>query len=330
MLIGKFKTNHPFLYAVLLLLAILLWMDGFIFYRDTPTLFEETAPLYSLLGAFFSYYPFLGITASFLFMIIQAFLFNKVITEKNLVDRNSQLPALLFMVLMSSSFSLFGIHPVWFANLFLILALDKIFDVFTEEEVYLEIFNVGFLVSFASLFYLPALFFILLLVASLLIYFFVNIRALLASIMGLITPYIFVVLYYYWFDMLEEKAAEIVVFAQPLDLLSFQPEPFAWVSIIIFGFVGLVSVFKIYFGTLPDKPVRIRRRYKLLLVYLIVALLSVAFSGNHIHIHHGVIMVPLAGIIAGFFQENKKMFWSELFFSLILLLILVGKLARLD
>jgi hypothetical protein len=41
-------------------------------------------------------------------------------------------------------------------------------------------------------------------------------------------------------------------------------------------------------------------------------------------------MLPLAAVFAVYFQQSKKLFWNEMLFTLILLLILLGKLARLD
>ncbi len=330
MVIGNFKTNHPFMFALLVIIAVVLWLDGFIFYRQVLVYGQNHAPLYGLMVSFFSQYKFISVLLSFLFMLLQAFMFNKVITDKNLVDRNSKLPALMYIVLMSSSFSLFGMHPVWFANFFLIITLDKIFDVFREEAVFIEIFNVGFFISLASLFYLPALTFIFLIISALIIYFLVNIRGLLASLMGFLLPYLFVILYAYWHDSLDENLSGLLASQIDPVFLSLQIVPYGWVSIVLIGLIGLVSVSRLYLGALRDKPVRIRKRYQVLLVYLIIALVAVIFAGKHVPIHHGIIMLPLAAIIAGFFQENKKATLNEIFFTLLMLLILVGKLARLD
>jgi hypothetical protein len=111
MIIGKFKTNHPFMIGLLLIVAVLLWFDGFVFYRQIDFVVEGSAPLYIILAKFFQTYKWLSITLSFLFMLLQAFMLNRVIADKNLVDRNSWLPALMYIVLMSNSFNLFGLHP---------------------------------------------------------------------------------------------------------------------------------------------------------------------------------------------------------------------------
>ncbi|TVQ11290.1 MAG: hypothetical protein EA361_12820 [Bacteroidetes bacterium] len=318
------------MFALLIIIAVVLWLDAFLLYGQVALPTENNAPLYSLVASVFSNRPFLSVLLSFLFMILQAWMFNRVITGKNLVDRNSMLPALVYIVLMSSSFSLFGLHPVWFANFFLIITLDKMFDVFRDEAVFVEIFNVGFFVSLASLFYFPALIFIFLIISALIIYFLVNIRGIIASLIGLFLPYMFAALYYYWNDI---SIAEVFLAGNiqvDVAFLTRHIIPFGWVSIIVIGLTGLIAVSRLYLGALRDKPVRIRKRYQVLFIYLIIAVVSVLIAGKTINIHHGIIMLPLSAIVAGFFQENKKSLLNEIIFTLLLLLMLVGKLARLD
>ncbi|MFW5724896.1 MAG: DUF6427 family protein [Bacteroidota bacterium] len=330
MIIGKFKNNHPFTLTLLVIVALALWLDGFFLHQHTSLPQANHAPLYTLLVGFFEQNTLLSVVLSFLFMIAQAFMFNAIVTDKNLVERNSKLPALMYIVLMSSSFNLFGMHPVWFANFFMLIALSKMFEVFREEAVFIEIFNVGFFISLASLFYFPALSLILLFIASLIIYYLVNLRALLASLIGLGLPYIFVALYYYWFNRLQEQWDTFARLPFDAGLSSMQFVPFGWVSIIIIGFIGIIAITRLYLGTLRDKPIRIRRRYNVLLVYLLISIASVAFAGKHTIFHHGIIMLPLAGILAGFFQVNNRKMANEILFTILLLLIVVGKLARLD
>jgi hypothetical protein len=330
MLIRKFKSNNPFLFVSLILLAIVLWIDGFLFYEQVSLDYENAAPLYIPIARLFDTYRFWSVLLSFLFLLLQAFMFNRIITDKNLVDRNSHLPGLVYIVLMSNSFTLFGLHPVLFANFFIILALDKIFEVYNEENVYLEVFNVGFLISMASLFYIPVVWYIVLVVSALLIYYLLNPRGILAAIIGFVTPYVFVALYYFWFDRLVEKMDEIWEFHKPLALFSMHFTLFAKLAIAVFGLVSLIAFVRIYLGPSLDKPVRIRNRFHVLLVHFILAAVSVFFASEYLQVHHAMIMLPLAAILAVYFQQSKKVFWNELLFSLLIMVILIGKLVRLD
>ncbi len=329
MIIGKFKTNHPFLFGQLIIIAIIFWLDGFLFFRQTELPGRNAAPLYLMISDLFENYKLISLFFSFFFMLLQAFMFNRLIADKNIVDRNSWLPALIFIVLISSSFNLFGLQPIWFANFFMIIALEKVFEVFDEDTVNIEIFNVGLFISIASLFYFPATLFIILLIAALIIYYQINLRAILASVAGLLLPWIFVILYYYWYDLLGEKLNYLRELRINFDLLSLPITPFGWAAIGVIGLISVIAIVKLYLGTLRDKPIRIRKRLQILLIYLIISILSISFVGTHVKVHHGIIVIPLAGIIAGFFQENRRALLGEILFSLLLLLLLVGKLARI-
>lgn len=329
MIIGKFKTNHPFLFGLLIIIAIVFWLDGFIFFRQTELPDQNAAPLYLLISDLFENHKMISLIFSFFFMLLQAFMFNRVIADKSIVDRNSWLPALIFIVLISSSFNLFGLQPIWFANFFMLIALDKVFEVFNEDSVNIEIFNVGLFISIASLFYFPATLFIILLISALVLYYQLNLRAILASIGGLILPWIFVILYYYWFDLLGEKLVYLQELSINFNLLALPITPFGWASIGVIGLISITAIVRLYLGTLRDKPIRIRKRLQILLIYLVLSIVSIAFVGTHVNVHHGIIVLPLAGIIAGFFQENKRALLGEILFSLLLLLLLVGKLARI-
>lgn len=330
MLIKTFKSNQPSLLLVLIMLALLLWIDAFFLNSQTGIVIAQPAPLYALFAGFFQQYTFISVLTGFLFLLFQAFLLNHIITTQNLVDRNSYLPALIYLVLMSNSFGLLGMHPVMFANFFLILALNKIFQVYNEDDVFVQIYNVGTLVSIASLFYLPALWLLLLMIAALVIYYLVNLRAIMASILGFLTPYLFLALYYYWYDMGSELQALIPAYQLTPDVFSQNLTPYTRVSFAVLSLISIIVILRTYLNPITEKPIRIRKRYHVILAFLLIVLASTLFAGETLSIHHGMIMLPLSIILAGFFQDSKARFWNELFFTLIMLLILIGKLARLD
>ncbi|MFP4289722.1 MAG: hypothetical protein ACLFQS_10735 [Bacteroidales bacterium] len=329
MLIGKFKSNNPLLNIILFLLAILFWIDSFIYFSEVELSGQHQAPLYTFIYRLFSQYPFWNVLLSFFFMLLQAFMFNRVITNKNLVDRNSYLPALVFIVLMSSGFKLVGLQPFWFSNFFLIIALDKIFDDFDEQDTYKEIFNVGLLIGVASLFYYPVLGFFVLIWISLIIYYLVNIKSLLASLMGLVLPYLFVATYYFWFDKLGVEFREWWSFFQslfdnPLLLTTFQ-----WVTFSVVGVTTLIALVVVYGSGLRDKPVRLRKRHRVLLYFFLISLVLMVIYFEDLYVNRGIAGLSLAGVLAVFFQENKKNLWSEFLFTALLILVLVGKLLQL-
>ncbi len=318
------------MFASLLIIAVVLWIDGFFGYKHTHLPLNNSTPVYHFIAVFFNSYKFISVLLSFIFMLIQAFMFNKVIADKNLVDRNSWLPALMYIVLMSSSFNLFGLQPVWFANFFLIIALDKMFEVFMDESANIEIFNIGFFISLASLFYFPGITLLLLLISALVIYYLLKVKEIIASVLGVITPWFFVFVFYFWFDMNDDALQYLNAFTINVGLFKTNIYPFEWAYIWVIGVITIISVVRMYLGLLRDKPIRIRKRLQVLLAYLIIAIISYFFVSAHLPVHHAIVLLPIAAIVSVFFQENKRNIINEIFFTLILLLIIIGKLVRIE
>jgi hypothetical protein len=329
MIISRFKSNHPFMIFTLLILALGLWTDGFLFYSLIAHPTEEIAPLYNLMAGFFNRFAGISVILSFLFLLLQAVMINRIITGKNLVDRNSWLPALMYITLMSSSFSLFGMQPVWFANFFLIIALDRMFEMYNDEVINIEIFNVAFLISLASLFYLPAIFFIFFVFATLILYYLLSVREILAALIGMVLPYLFLAIYYYWTDVLEQKIQQMISINIDISAFYYDLTPYKMVFLSVMGLISLVAVLRVYLGSVPDKPVRIRKRYHVVLANLVIAVLSFSIALQTFEIHYAVVMLPLSAIFAGFFQENKRKMVNEVIFTLLIFIIVLGKVIRL-
>lgn len=329
MLIKQFKTNQPFLYGLLLILAIIFWVDSFIYHDQVVIVADQMAPLFVPFYELLAGYKFWSVFLSFIFMLVQAFMLNSVLTDKNLVDRNSFLPALVFITLMSSDFKLVGIQPFWFSGFFLIIAINKMFDEFDVGDVPIQVFNVGFLISVASLFYYPALVFYALLLISLSIYYQFNIKTFIASLVGLKLPYMFVATWFFWTDQLPLKITEWVSFYGSVFNNEYSFTAFQWITFSVLGLLALVALTMIYGIGLRDKPVRIRKRNRVVLFFFLLSVLITIFYFNFYYVNRGIIYLPFAAVLSVFFQENRRTFWNEFFFSAILILLIVGKLLRL-
>ncbi len=328
MFISAFKTSRVYLPFLIILVAFLLWLDGFWFYHETTVPRDIVAPLYSMILPFFDTYKFLNVLLAFIFLIVQAFMLNHVITSKNLVDRHSYMPGFIYAVLMSSSFDMFSFHPVLVSNFFLILILNKIIDVFDEDKVYLEIFNVGLLIAVASLFYFPAIFFAVLAVIALFVYYLASLRGIIATLIGFFTPYFFLGVYYFMIGKLEMHLVYFIDIYKPFLILNIELETFFLTYVIFFAILSLAAIVKVFFSVIRDRPIRIRKRYNILFYFLVISLVSIFFITDKHILHLGLINIPVAGILACFFHNNRKKFWNELLFTLLIIFLILAKFNR--
>ncbi len=330
MLISVFKTSRVYLPVLLIAVTFVLWIDGFWFYKETIVIEDNRAPFYNIIADFFESYKFLNVLLAFIFLILQAFMLNNVITLKNLVDRHSFMPGFIYAVLMSSTFDMFSFNPVLVANFFFILILNKIMDVFNEDKVYFEIFNVGLLVGVASLFYFPAILFILLAIIALFVYYLVSLRAVLATLIGFFTPFFFLCLYYFLIDELHNCFTLFSDIFSTCFILNIETGMFLRTYLIVYALVALIAVLKVFLSVIRDRPMRIRKRYNILFYFFLISLVSVFFTPDNQILHLGLINIPLAGILACFFHSTRKKLWNELLFILLIIFLLLAKFDRYD
>ena len=324
-LFRKTQWHTPFL---LLIIGAVLWFDAFM--RPEASLaYIRTinAPLYNLFEPFVSAYPLAANIFSFLLLFFQVYLVNYVATSKAFTDKYSGLTALFYLLLMSSTPGMIAPHPVLFSNLFLLLALNKIFNVYREKQVRLEVFNVGLLIALAGLFYYPAMVFVFLLLIALFVYYQVNIKAFFATLLGFLTPFAFLWLYYFMQDKTDQLITELTIMVQPMLIFEQSPGQYEKLLIYMLALLSLFSFFRLQFINKRKRPIRIRKRINLLFLFFLFAAVSYFLTVHYLHVHYGLMMIPLSVALGSFFYEIKRKKMAETLFTVFFLLILAARFA---
>ncbi len=91
----------------------------------------------------------------------QVALFNFITVKNQLYPEKTYLPGLFYVVLVNVSFDFFTLSPALMATTFLLMALDKLFIQIDQRAASDRVFESGFYLAVATLFYLPAGVFIL-------------------------------------------------------------------------------------------------------------------------------------------------------------------------
>ncbi len=326
MLIRTFRKAQWYTPFLLILFGVLFWMRAFLFPDGMPDrIADDNAPFFELLVPWITNYPQMSLVLAFVLLMGQVFFLNHIATSKGLTDRFSALPGLLYLLLMSSTPGMISLHPVLLANVFLLLALNKIFKVYHERQAIMEVLNVGLLMAVAGLFYYPALPLLLLLIFSLFLYFPVNLRTLLAALMGYVIPFFFLGLYYYMFDKLGEKLDAISIFIQPLEVFRQSLDIYQQAFAVALGLLSVFAFLRLQLLYLPDKPIRIRKRITVLSLFFLFSVLTYLVTLDYIYVHHGVLIIPLSIALAVFFSDMRNRKLAEAVFSILLLLILAGR-----
>ena len=326
MLVSVFKRNAPFIPILILLLGLLLWADGFIFYKDFAYSVSDAGPLFSFLEDFFRAHPLLDRLMAFVILLLQVFLLNGVGQANSLLGRPSWLPGFIYLLMMSSHPQMLSLHPALIANLFLIIALARTFKAYSDGQQMTEVFNVASLVALAGLFYYPALVFFFWLVLALGIYFLLNLRGISAALIGFFSPFFFLFTYFFLTDQLESRFFEMTTSFKPFLIFEHTFSLYPSLLGISLGLISLVSFMKVILSYANDKPIRIRKRFRVLFYFFLVCLATFLLVTSNYLLNLSLLMIPLSIVFSIFLLEFRKKRIAELILFLFILLVITGKI----
>ena len=196
MFIRFFKSNNASALLFLPLIAVVIWVFGFIHPIILPV--KHSMPLYELMAGIFVSIPWLSTLIGLILVIGEAFLLNFIVNENEVLEKQNYLPALFYIVFMSNNDAMLTLHPLLFGNLFILFALHKLLSSYRKDNAFSQAFDAGFLISIATLFYFPFVVFLPLLGVGLIIMRPFNWREWIISFLGASIPYLFVITFYFW------------------------------------------------------------------------------------------------------------------------------------
>lgn len=122
------------------------------------------------------------------FVLLQALLLNVTSARFRLSKEVTMFPGVFYILMMSTLPSFLHLSPILLGNTFLILSLSSLFNAYKKSSVAGSIFNVGFWIGVASLFYFSNFVFLLLAIFGLATLRNIRINEIFMIIVGMITP----------------------------------------------------------------------------------------------------------------------------------------------
>ncbi len=323
MIIRFFKSDQPASLVLLPLAAIPAWI--FTFSKDTSLYTAHVMPFFEPIGRLGSEYPTAALIMALAALIAGAFLINFLVLRHELTSRPGYLPALLYLVFMSAGPGLTCLHPLLFANLFIIIALHKVLNTYRKDRAFSEAFDAGFYISIASLFYFPAILLILLVGISFLVIRPFIWREWVIAAMGLTVPYLFAGTYYYCFDISEYLWYDKIIY--PISVSSFKMQetaagllPYAVILGIVFlSFLGL-------FLSQGVRKHKTKNVYSVLAWMLVVSVLTLVAAPGIRWPFFSFAIIPFAVFASNYFITVKRAWWPETLFILLLAAIIYSHL----
>ena len=267
----------------------------------------------------------LMVGVSLVMIVLQAFLLTTVINKQGVLRDSSHLPALLYVVLMSCFPEQLSFNPLLFANFFIIIFLNSIFNFFRSDTAVYEVFYAGLFIGIASLFYWPCLFLFPLIWAGLYVLRPFAWQEWLASFIGVFLPFLFFGSILYWFNMLSFNSLKAIL--EPFYKVEFSTA-YNGTYIILFIILVIIlmaSLFRFSRDLNTFAKVRTRKFLAIVVWFFLFAGLSYLVSVKRTMISLSFLAIPLSVIISNYFLSLKNQLLAELVFLLLLAAVIYNQ-----
>ncbi len=165
------------------------------------------------------------IIISILIIFLAAVYLNKIVIENRITRESTLFPGLFFILMTSIIPELGMLSPPLLGILPFLISLEYLLLLYKNSEYSGKVFNMGFWLSTASLFYFPYIYFSIFILIGISILKYVRIADIFRLLIGLLTPYILTFYYFFWigdtgnmFDSLIGNYFGIINFPVPFNI----------------------------------------------------------------------------------------------------------------
>jgi len=326
MIVKLFRSKYFGQYIALLFFTILLRIDAIL----APGLFADNrAGL--LLEPFAGLMNNFGTTTAIVFTIlvlIQAYFLNQILENNRLTPLNQLLPAILYILMMSSGVVLLLPNSLVIVNLIMILLLNTIFSMYGDQSPKSRAFDAGLMVGLASLFYFPAIWFLAFIWFCLLIFQNFSLRNFIITIIGVAIPIIFAGFYFFWTDQFFPKFSIFLTGFSAFKPAEFKMDVYVWVIWSLFALLFFAGFSEVSRRVMAN-AIEVRRKFRVLVFFFLTAMLTAPFAGADLKFHLMLALIPLAALLSAYLSQTKKLLVPEIIITLILIAIFTGKFINL-
>lgn len=289
-----FRKEQPVGYVFLFIYCLILRMAVFFSVSNWSPM--SSGQLSELIYSNISYNSFFAELLGTLLLYFQAVLLVSMCNSNNIIKDNTFFPGLFFITLSCIFPEFNSFSPFLIANTFLIAALYSVLNSYKNQFKSGSVFNAGFLVAIATLFYFSyIIFFVCCFVGFLRLRSFKFIERI-QYLIGFVIPFFLVGTYFYWIDQLNE-----FLFSFRLNIASFSfltnNELLVWIKLGILGVI-LLFVLGSYNSYTFKNSIHGIRKINLLFWFLILPIFTIFFQANIRFENIQIFFVPL-GILLG-------------------------------
>ena len=323
MLVSTFRDARLAILFLVPIITAIIWMPVF-FLSFPPEYNELSMPLYRLVKPLFNFSPGLVKFLSIIFISAQAILLNRIINNNTVLYKNTNLTALVYPLVLSLTPQLLWLHPILFVNFIMIFTLNRLLSTYKHPNPLNRFFDVGFLIALASLFWFPAIFLIFLVFASLPIIRPFVWREWIASIVGLLLPYFFISIYFFWTDRLDFFWLQLIPSQISHELVLNEFYTYVNKSGTALTALLLVPALFRLRANFTKNAIRTRDYQKVLVAFFFISVLIYVLTEDNYHYSIAIVAIPVTVLIAYFFLTLRKRWIYEIIFSIWVIAIVLS------
>jgi Family of unknown function (DUF6427) len=326
-LVGIFKANNPLNSFILFIYGLMLKIVFFL-HPHQPSVQPADGALYkgflSILKFAGESFPVIYPAIAYLFLLTQASMFNRLVNDKQMIQRPNYLPGMSYLLITSLFSEWSYLSAPLIINTFLIWIWVKITDLSTASQPKSTLFNIGIIMGISSFIYFPSLAFSFLIFFGLVLTRPFKPTEWIVAFIGIITPYYFVFAYLFLTDKLERFKIPKFAFVYPAFTRNYWTATAVCLVLLLF-FTGFYFV-QAHFSR---QLVSSRKSWSLLLIYLGIAVI-LAFINNTNTLQIWVLTaIPLSAFIScAFFYPEKKWFPLALHWLMVFVTIVITYFIR--
>lgn len=236
-------------------------------------------------------------------VFLQAILINNLTTKYRLFNESTLFPGLFYILAVSSLQDFLPLSSILVGNTFLILALTSLLGIYKTPKCADTIFNVGFWIGMAALFYNAFTLFFLLAVVGLLTLRSFKVKEFFMVVCGYVLPFLFASVYFFWFDQYQDYWN--TYFFQQFSWIDFRlgagwNRNYKLIILLVLITMGILNGYKF------NKSSKIRDYMNILYIGLFISGLTFLFQQNIQFSHFLIIMTPLSILLAARFLSMSK------------------------
>jgi hypothetical protein len=314
MFIRILKSNPILLLVFTVFIGVSVWL-WFLFKGQVN--FSRNSIFFDVFWNWISNSKIFSVILGLILLLVQAFVWNSFVNNNALLKQSSYFPAFFLILLSSCRISLISFYPALLASFFLVLSLRRIAASYKKESALSNVFDAGFFIGIATLFYPPLVVYILFLWIAILTMRSLIWREWVVAMIGFILPLGFTITSGYlffnngavWYNKI------ISLGANYRKHWSFTWEE--WLLLITVVGISIASTW-LFVNKMADNVVKAQKVWALMVWFGLFAVISIVISPQRDACSMIILVLPASFIFSNYFLKVKSAIWSEVLFLCLL------------